>query len=377
LQIAHWAALARTAWQERSSRLAVAGRRLAAQAFRSGSILVAARLTASSAALKATGRRAGADCVERIRVLAAQIGRSLAPGTIADRLAGVARAAFSPARLAALGLIALGGALILIRPALTAGLLLLGLDLVLPEARTGASAASERHDPPPQPLIGIPRPVEIFDVPHPERRAVLPLHEAFRHPLRAFRRDRFTFGEPGDPTLFLALALTREPGASLGELSLADQVAEPLQIERARLATTGRPLPMPTKLGDVSVADAVLDVGAVPRACLAFVLRHVEVGLDLAGLACGAVARPVDRMYLRCFIERITLNGAGLDQPLQALFQAAEKRRDPGCDGPSRILAAGHKPTWLDSTSALPKLKTLSETVKKRAKRRGKRKHSG
>jgi hypothetical protein len=302
--------------------------------------------------------------------------RSLKPAALSHRLAVQVRAALSPAMLGGLGLIGLGGLLILIRPALVAGGLLLGLDLMLPEPRAGVSAAAEQPEPPTPRLVGIPRPVEIFDVPHPDRRAQPPQHEAFRHPLRLLRRDRFTFGEANDPSLFLVVAITREPGAGVGELSLGDQVAEVLKIERARLATTGRPLPMPTKLGDVSVADAVLAGGEAARACLAFVLRHGEVAFDMAGLACGAASRPVDRMYLRCFVERITLNGAGLDQPLQALFQGAEKRRDPACDGPSRILAAGHKPTWLDSASTIPKLKALSETPKKRTKRREKRKHS-
>lgn len=181
---------------------------------------------------------------------------------------------------------------------------------------------------------------------------------------RAARRHRsgamedvLAHGGFGDATPHLHLAILRHGAGG------PDEPASPYLALTRRAALAGlsvvrmaQPASMPTKFGLAEAADAVLAQGEHTRACLAFRLIAPEAILGLEGWLCGMPDQPADRVQLSCMIDRLGLLAAGDDQPLRALFAAAERRRDPRCDNPVS-LQAGRRSSWLDPRGTPPPLR--------------------
>lgn len=187
----------------------------------------------------------------------------------------------------------------------------------------------------------------------------LPLdYAARRRPEGRERQDTLSFGQFGTDAPYARLSIHR-----IG----AQPTSTPdLFVALARLAGEGdlavtksaMPIPVRTRFGDFATADVTLSRGPLSAPCLGFRLDPPAVSrtVEIAGLACGGAARPMDRAALSCLLDRIDLVSAGDDEQMRAFFVDAERRRGQECS-PARLVAAGSRPTWLDGEARSPALR--------------------
>lgn len=126
---------------------------------------------------------------------------------------------------------------------------------------------------------------------------------------------------------------------------------------------------LPTRFGDMEIADIRMAKDDRQTNCTGFRLRREEPGLSIAslsisglsisGLACGAPARPLDRKTLACAIDRLELVGTGADAPLAAFFASATLRGLSECP-PARAAAPETQP------QAAPLKRTMASAQSRR-----------
>lgn len=104
----------------------------------------------------------------------------------------------------------------------------------------------------------------------------------------------------------------------------------------------GQPSELIARFGSFETAEIRLSqpasegVGASERNCLATRFIDEKLALEIAGLACGQAAKPIDRVALGCLLDRIDYN-ASPDRPeLNAFFTQAAASRSAGCNNISR-----------------------------------------
>jgi hypothetical protein len=95
---------------------------------------------------------------------------------------------------------------------------------------------------------------------------------------------------------------------------------------------------VPTRFGSFETADIRLSEsdGAGERACLATRLVEPKASLEIAGIACGAAAKPIDRVALSCMLDKLSYSAGGDNKTLNDFFLNAELTRGKGCAGVSR-----------------------------------------
>ncbi|MFO1101627.1 MAG: hypothetical protein U1E20_01840 [Methylocystis sp.] len=104
----------------------------------------------------------------------------------------------------------------------------------------------------------------------------------------------------------------------------------------------GQPSELGAKFGSFETAEIRLSqpasegVAASERNCLATRFIDEKLAIEIAGLACGEAAKPIDRVALGCLLDRIDYT-ASPDRPeLNAFFTQAAASRSAGCDNISR-----------------------------------------
>ncbi len=108
------------------------------------------------------------------------------------------------------------------------------------------------------------------------------------------------------------------------------------------VAKIGPPTSLSTRFGAFETADIRLShpggegVEASERACVATRLLDVKVPLEIAGIACGAAATPIDRVSLGCILDKLSYSAGGDNKPLNSFFLNAELARAKGCGAVSR-----------------------------------------
>ncbi|MGD9543249.1 MAG: hypothetical protein AB7F41_05420 [Methylocystis sp.] len=107
------------------------------------------------------------------------------------------------------------------------------------------------------------------------------------------------------------------------------------------VAKIGQPSALNTRLGSFETAEIRLsqpasqDVAASERSCLATRLIDGARALEIAGLACGAATRPIDRVALGCLLDRISAPNP--ENPgVKEFFAQAASARSIGCGNISR-----------------------------------------
>lgn len=120
----------------------------------------------------------------------------------------------------------------------------------------------------------------------------------------------------------------------------------------------GQPAPLATRFGAFEGADIRLTLAAPEgaggeRVCAAFRLPAAKSGLfEVAGLACAAGVKPMDRRALGCLIDRLEFAPGALAAPLGQFSQAADVDRAKACAAAS---AAGpEKTSWFEAHSRAP-----------------------
>lgn len=179
--------------------------------------------------------------------------------------------------------------------------------------------------------------------------------EAERHP-ELGRRDVVGFGDFDQGGRWQVFAFHRFGPAPPKPASLFVEIARLAADNGLSVERSARPEPMPTKFGVFEVADAMVAAKGAPRHCLVLRSAGEDAHWRMAGIACGG-ERPLDRTVLVCQIDRLDLAATGEEPGLRALFAEAAKRRQPGCEPPSRAVTAGRRATWLDADGKLPVLK--------------------
>lgn len=99
---------------------------------------------------------------------------------------------------------------------------------------------------------------------------------------------------------------------------------------------------VPTRFGAFETADIRLSqtggegAEASERACLATRLVEPKASLEIAGIACGAPGKPMDRVALACALDKLSYSAGADNKALNDFFLNAELARGPGCPNVSR-----------------------------------------
>lgn len=158
---------------------------------------------------------------------------------------------------------------------------------------------------------------------------------------------------PGETRRALAqIIIERHEGNQTTERPLFADLAARAAEQHLVIERMARPQEMRTKFGPMEAAEATIRQEGRALSCIGF--RRIDMaGLTLVGWACGAAQRPVDRVALACFIDRLDLIGGGRDAGLRKVFADAERARSP-C---SSSRQSGKRLTWLDHEAPVPGLK--------------------
>jgi hypothetical protein len=159
-------------------------------------------------------------------------------------------------------------------------------------------------------------------------------HEARRH-AKGGREDKLAYGIFESEQAYLRVAVFRGPQEAERPASFFLDLARRAGEAGLAVVRSGRIGTVETKLGTMETAEAVLS-DSVERACLAFRLRHAELGLAVHGWHCaGAEAQAPSHPV--CIVDRLAVLPAAEDQALKVLFAQAERRRHPACGAPTEV----------------------------------------
>lgn len=148
------------------------------------------------------------------------------------------------------------------------------------------------------------------------------------------------------------LVVERHEGHAPTEKPLFADLAARAAEHRLVIERMARPQDIRTKFGPVEAAELTLRHENGVAACLAF--RRIDmVGVTLVGWLCGTPQRPVDRVSMSCFVDRLDLVAGGRDTTLRKFFAEAERSRQ-NC---STARQTGRKLTWMDHEAPVPPLK--------------------
>ncbi|RTL89207.1 MAG: hypothetical protein EKK29_03810 [Hyphomicrobiales bacterium] len=108
------------------------------------------------------------------------------------------------------------------------------------------------------------------------------------------------------------------------------------------VAKIGQRSTLQTRFGAFETADIRLSqpggegVEASERACLAGRLVDANVPLEIAGIACGAAVKPIDRVAFACILDGLNYSSGSDNKALNDFFLNAEIARGKGCANVSR-----------------------------------------
>lgn len=225
--------------------------------------------------------------------------------------------------------------------ALVLALVCTALALLVVALRNGGTVAPQAPTPAaavPHSWVDVAGPVASFALDSPIFGKVPLLYTAQRQVPGGGRRDRLAFGQfDGGATPYLQISLYRigsdTPPAASFFVELARRAAETaLAVTRS-----DQPAPLATRFGDFEVADIALARGAVQSSCLGFRFHDEKPGFQVAGFACGAAGKPIERAALACTLDRLRFVAAGADHDLGLFFAADDPARRWAC-GDGHIL---------------------------------------
>lgn len=148
------------------------------------------------------------------------------------------------------------------------------------------------------------------------------------------------------------IVIERHEGSPTTERPLFADLASRAAEQHLVIERMARPQDIRTKFGPMEAAEATIRQDGKALSCIGF--RRIDMsGFTLVGWACGAAQRPVDRVALGCFVDRLDLVGGGRDAGLRKLFAEAERARTP-C---ASARQSGKRLTWLDHEAPVPGLK--------------------
>jgi len=190
--------------------------------------------------------------------------------------------------------------------------------------------------------VEIGKPLQPFALTIPEFEDVR--FASWRHADGGGRKDIFMFGALGSAGATAVVELYRA--------GVEPDVAEPditASISELRLSRPAPPNTIDTKFGPVTIEAFTDRAPSGARRCLRFSRSYDEPRFELAGWFCNAGEELIDRGAIACALDRLTLNAAGGDAKLSALFARAELKRT-FCGHNSVFVAATPKRNdWIEA----------------------------
>jgi hypothetical protein len=176
------------------------------------------------------------------------------------------------------------------------------------------------------------KPVKLYDLAAPQLAHEKRSYAARRHTSGGGRDDALTFGEFAGTGPFLRISIYRHGSEKVADapffVDMARRAAQlGLSLSRAHFAET-----QATRFGDMETAAMTMAEGRTARDnCRGFRYSAAQLGLTIAGFACGAGDQPMSGGDLACLVDRLDLLSAGEDRPLRDFFAQAQSRGPRGC----------------------------------------------
>ncbi len=174
------------------------------------------------------------------------------------------------------------------------------------------------------------------------------------------RVDRLTVGQfaMGAPFLRVDIHPELDPAATRTDFFL--DMTRHAREAGLNVAKIGQRSTLSTRFGAFEAADIRLSqpggegVEASERACLAARLVEPKVPLEIAGIACGSAAKPIDRVAFACILDGLSYSSGSDNKALNDFFLNAEIARGKGCANVSRD----------DMTASIPRKAAAVSRVK-------------
>jgi hypothetical protein len=147
------------------------------------------------------------------------------------------------------------------------------------------------------------------------------------------RQETHAFGafDTGKP--YLRLDILQPAGEKLGNSDFFLDVARHAAQAGLGVVRIGQPTPLATRAGAFEAAEIKLSMreggvaaaaAAGERSCLAVRLVNTGLSMEIAGIACGAGAKPMDRRALGCLLDRVYYQPSGENKALARSFPKVE-----------------------------------------------------
>jgi hypothetical protein len=174
------------------------------------------------------------------------------------------------------------------------------------------------------------------------------------------RVDSLTAGQFGMGGPFLRVDIHPELDAGAAQSDFFLDLTRHARDAGLNVVKIGQRSTLATRFGAFEAADIRLSqpagegVAASERACVAARLVDGKVPLEIAGVACGAAAKPVDRVAFSCILDKIEYSPGSDNKALNDFFLNAEIARGKGCANVSRD----------DLTASIPRKTSVVRPVK-------------
>lgn len=168
------------------------------------------------------------------------------------------------------------------------------------------------------------------------------------------RVDRLTVGQFAMGAPFLRVDIHPDLDQKTTNSDFFLDMKNHAQAAGLTVAKIGQRATLTTRFGAFEAADIRLaqaggeGAEASERACLAARMVDGKVPLEIAGIACGPVTKPIDRVAFACLLDRLSYSAGGDNKALNDFFLNAEIARGKGCANVSRD----------DLTATIPPAKT-------------------
>jgi hypothetical protein len=178
------------------------------------------------------------------------------------------------------------------------------------------------------------------------------------------REDSLTLGEFASGGPYLRLDIRETPADKRGNPDFFLDMTRHAAQAGLAVVKISQLSPLASRFGSFETADIRLSQKAggesapTERACLALRLMGAKHTVEIAGVACGAPAKPIDRRALGCILDRLDYVPNGENAAFDQFFQAAEQERGKGCGGGGALSPNAEKNSWLDAHSMPPAAKT-------------------
>jgi hypothetical protein len=196
---------------------------------------------------------------------------------------------------------------------------------------------SPAFSPPPRSAAAPAKRVAGFDIDIPEfagEKKVV----AEAPPQTGGRRETVSIGDFDDGEFFLRFDILQPAGAKLGNSDFFLDMARHAAQAGLAVSRIGQPTPLASRFGALETAeirlsrsgDGLTRLAAGERSCFAARLVDAKLSIEIAGVACGAATKPVDKRAMGCLLGRLYYVPAG-EGSAQGLSQAFARGESASC----------------------------------------------